>query len=297
MESDRQGGLSAPRNLAAALIAGGLLGAVLTLAAGWMLDGVGLFTRDPAAGRVYRAWLSAGGWVWPALYGAALGAWLATRRMTGRRDRVLARALALLLALAPLVWHPFVPEQAPAPLPATAEGRIRLIRRLSYRSPAEVARLLPLSRDADPGVRARATLALGVNTIVTDIERDRPAFPSRYAAHPLRDSLRLQLLRALVDPVEMVRAEAARALWKAPRTFGAQPAAAGTLVALLARRADHADGGREAWLALDAAAGAPDSALRRAARRFAAATPDTALARLAREALAAAADRSEPGTR
>lgn len=287
MEVDRQGGLSAPRSLAGALIAGALLGAVLTLGAGWLLDGVGLLARDPRAGHAYRAWLSAGGWAWPALYGAALGAWLAARRLPQRRDRVLARALAGLLVLAPLVWHPFVPERMRAPLPPTAEGRIRLIRRLSYRSPGEVARLLPLSRDLDPAVRARAAVALGVNTIVTDIEHDRPGFPSRYADHPLRDSLRIRLAGLLEDPDALVRAEAAHALLEAPRAFGAQPAAAETLAAMLGRRAAWSDPGREAWLALDAAAGSADTALRAAARDFAEASPDTALARRARAALAA----------
>lgn len=286
MEGDRPRGLSAPRNLAGALIAGSLLGAALTLGAGWLLDGLGLLTRDPGPGRAYRSWLSAGGWVWPAVYGAALGAWLAARNLPRRRTRILARALAVLLAVVPIAWHPFVPEPAEAPLPATPQGRIRLIRRLSYRSPAEVARLLPLSRDADAAVRARAALALGVNTIVTDIERDRPAFPSRHEGHPLRDSLRVRLLELLRDADETVRAEAARALWKAPRTFGPHPAAAGTLAAMLLRRGDRPDAGREAWLALDAAAGATDPVLRGAARRFAVTSPDTALARVARDALA-----------
>jgi len=187
--------------------------------------------------------------------------------------------------LAPLAWHPFVPEGVAPPPPATNEGKLRLIRRSSYRSPAELVPILALSRDPDPDVRAHATLALGVNLIVTDIEHDRPAFPSRYAAHPFRDSLRVQLTRALADPVERVRIEAARALWKAPRTFGPQPAAAETIAAVLGRCASREDAGREAWLALDAAAGPPDSLLRAAAERFAALTPDTALARAARTAL------------
>jgi hypothetical protein len=267
------------------MLAGALLGGLLTLAAGYAIDGVGLLTRDPGPRHAYRAWLSNGGWVWPALYGAAGAAWLGARRMDPGRGRLLARVLAVLLALAPLAWRPFVPEGVEAPLPATAEGKVRWIRRASYRSPAEVAKLLPLSRDPDPAVRARATLALGVNLIVTDVEHDRPGFPSRHAAHPLRDSLRNRLLEALRDPEELVRAEAARALWKAPRTFGVQPAAAGTLAAILERRVARPEAGREAWLALDAAAGAPDSSLRAAARRFADHSPDTALARTARAAL------------
>jgi len=286
VEGDRPGGLSGAGGFAGALVAGVLLGGLLTVATGYAIDGVGLLTRDPGPGHAYRAWLSNGGWVWPSVYAAAIAAWLAARRMTPGRGRLAARGFALLLVLAPLVWHPFVPEGVAPPPPGTNEGKLRLIRRSSYRSPAELVPILALSRDPDPDVRAHATLALGVNLIVTDIEHDRPAFPSRYASHPLRDSLRVQLTRALADPVERVRIEAARALWKAPRTFGPQPAAAGTLAAVLDRCAPRQDAGREAWLALDAAGGAPDSLLRAAAERFAALTPDTALARVARAALA-----------
>ena len=84
--------------------------------------------------------------------------------------------------------------------------------------------------EPDPIVRQQAALALGVNLIVTGIERATPEHPSPYVGLPLRDSLRVRLLAALVDPVEDVRAEAARALWKAPRTFGTQPAAAETVI-------------------------------------------------------------------
>lgn len=286
MEGDRPGGLSGAGGLAGALLAGALLGGLLTLAAGFAIDAVGLLAHDPGPGRAYRVWLSNGGWVWPSLYVAALGAWLAARRMAAHGARRLARGVAVLLALAPLIWHPFVPEGVAPPPPATLEGKLRLIRTSAYRSPAELQRILALSGDPDPDVRAHATLALGVNLIVTDVERDRPAFPSRYAGHPLRDSLRIRLLAALDDPVERVRAESARALWKAPRTFGPQPAAAETLAAVLERRARAEEPGREAWLALDAAAGATDSTLLAAAAHFAAATPDTALARVARAAIA-----------
>ncbi len=289
MESDRPRGLSDAPPLAGALIAGALLGGLLTLAAGYAIDGIGVMAHDPRAGHAYRAWLTDGGWIWPSVYGMALGAWFAGRRMPAGRRRFIARAVAVLLGLSPLVWHPFVPAGGEPPLPSTAAGKIRAIRRWSYRSPETVARLLPLSRDADPAVRARAALALGVNLIVTDIEHDRPAFPARHLDDPLRDSLRVRLVTLLGDPVEEVRCEAARALWKAPRTFGRRPAAAETLAAVLERRAHHADAGREAWLALDAAAGARDTALVRAVRDFAAVSPDTALARIAGEVLAAPA--------
>jgi hypothetical protein len=219
------------------------------------------------------------------MWGAALGAWTAARAAPSPRARNLRRVLALVLAVLPFVWRPAVPDPAEGTLPPTAAGRIQAVRRFSYRSPETVARLLPLSRDADAAVRARATLALGVNLIVSDIENDRAGFPSRHASHPLRDSLRLRLIDALSDPVEEVRIEAARALWNAPRAFGTQPAAAETLSLLLLRRASLKAPGRLAWLALDAAAGVPDSGLRAAAAVFAASTRDTALARAAHAAL------------
>jgi hypothetical protein len=117
---------------------------------------------------------------------------------------------------------------------------------------------------------------------VTDLEKATPMRPARYEQSPVRDSLRVRLLVALKsDPSESVRAEAARALWKAPRTFGAVPAAAETLAAVLDRAPRIGRPTRATWLALDSAAGAPDSALKSAAARFAATTSDTAIARVA----------------
>src|SRR5262249_33047310 len=104
-------------------------------------------------------------------------------------------------------------------------------------------------------------------------------------SHPLRDSLRARLRDAMShDPVEAVRAEAARALWKAPVTFGPQPAAAETLSAVLERSLRPGAVERLSWLALDAAAGTPDRGLRAAAARFAQSTTDSDLARAARQA-------------
>ena len=187
-------------------------------------------------------------------------------------------------ALVLLVAIPKPPPRPPATAPQSPGSKARAIRKWSFESADAVARLLPLSRDPDPAVRELAVLALGVNLVVADLGRATPQEPSRYAASPLRDSLRTRLLEALRDSVEGVRAEAARALWKAPAAFGVHPEAAETLAAVLdrAQRPDVPE--RLAWLALDAAAGAPHPTLKRAAARFAAGTSDTALARAARRA-------------
>ena len=161
---------------------------------------------------------------------------------------------------------------------------MRAVLRWSYRTPETVSRILPLSRDPDPRVREQAVLALGVNLIVTDIERSSPVRPARYLDEPVRAALGARLRECLRDSVEVVRAEAARALWKAPRTFGVEPAAAETLAAILDRANRPGALERLSWLALDAAAGAPQPALKAAAARFAAATPDSALRRVALQA-------------
>ena len=187
------------------------------------------------------------------------------------------------MALVLLIVIP-TPPPRPASSPRSAAAKARSIRRWSFETPASVARILPLSRDPDPRVRELAVLALGVNLVVADLGRATPDAPSAYAVSPLRDSLRGRLLETLRDPVEGVRAEAARALWKAPAAFGTHPEAAETLAAVLDRAERPAAPERLAWLALDAAAGAPHPALKRAAGRFAALTGDTALARAARRA-------------
>ncbi|HKQ56669.1 MAG TPA: hypothetical protein VJY35_02265, partial [Candidatus Eisenbacteria bacterium] len=140
------------------------------------------------------------------------------------------------------------------------------------------------TRDPDPVVREQAVLALGVNLVVAGIEGETPEHPSPFAALPLRDSIAARLDAALHDSSEAVRAEAARALWKAPHTFGTRPAAAETLAAVLDRARAALTVERLAWLALDAAAGAPYPALKAAAARFAAVTSDSDLARAARRA-------------
>lgn len=240
----------------------------------------------PWAARVVST-LRGGGWVAAVLLGAAFGLVLSARRETTRGARA-ASVLAAVLAvgLATLVALRVQPPPPPAESrPQGARAKARAFLKWSYRSPAEVARLLPYAADPDPVVREQAVLAMGLNTIVTDVEKSTPLRPPRFHEHQVLDSLRARLTFSLrEDPVGPVRAEAARALWNAPRAFGIQPAAAETLASMLDRAALAGGTDRSAWLALDAAAGAHDSRLKAAAARFAAATPDSRLARAARRA-------------
>lgn len=254
------------------------------VAAGWLLIAVGRVFGRPDASSGYRAFLGAGAWMWFPLWGAALGALRAALGVSRPAARLGLLAFALALAVLPLVWRPKVSMDRETQAPVTREAKMRAVLRWSYRSPQNVLRILAISRDPDPRVREQAVLALGRNRVTTDIENSTPLRPATLMDSPVRDSLRLRLEDALTDPLEVVRAEAARGLWNAPRTFGPQPAAAETLAAVLDRGAQGPVLERLVWLALDAAAGAPDSALKRAAARFAAATPDTALRRRALEA-------------
>lgn len=272
------------RRAAAAMLAGALLAAVVMVAAGWLLIAAGRLAGRPDAAAGYRAFLASGAWVWFPLWGAALGALrAATRAGGGWRFGLLGVALGL--ALIPLLWRPALRDPDAAP-PPTRDGLARAVLRWSYRSPADVLRIVAVSRDPDPRVREAAVLALGRNRIVTDIENSTPLRPATLLDSPVRDSLAARLTETLADPVEVIRAEAARALWNAPRTFGPQPAAAETLAAVLDRAGRAPGVERLVWLALDAAAGVPDARLKRAAARFAAATSDSALRRRALEAAA-----------
>lgn len=269
-----------------AMVSGALLAAVLEIAAGFLLDQVARRGGSAAYSQGYRAFLGAGGWLWIPLWGAALAglraaAWAATTRRCA-----LVIAISGALAVLPFGLRPVVIEN-PGSTPVTTRAKTQAILKWSYRSPETVARILDLSRDPDAGVREHAVLALGVNLIVTDIERADAARPARYAGHPLRGRLRARLVEALrADPDPAVRAEAARALWKSPITFGLEPAAAETLARVLDRARADGTVERLAWLALDAAAGMPHRELKLAAARFAAATPDSELASAARLAAA-----------
>ncbi|HEY2954339.1 MAG TPA: hypothetical protein VGK89_03690 [Candidatus Eisenbacteria bacterium] len=278
---------------AGASIAGALLGALAcaaTAALALFLPRVVTFAPAGMAA-LHRALdsLAAGGWFFFPAWGAAAGALFAARWAESGRERLASLALALALATLPVLVRPVLRAAGPEEHPRSPQAKARAILRWSYRSPEGVRRILEMSRDPDPRVREQAVLALGVNLIVTDIERATAFRPARFSTHPLRAALRARLLEALADSAEGVRAEAARALWKAPRTFGREGAAAETLAAMLDRAVRPEAIERIAWLALDAAAGAPDQRLKAAASRFAAATRDSELRRVAQRAAAPAA--------
>ena len=254
--------------------------------AGWLLSAAGRLGFLTGQAPLYRAWLASGGWLRLPLGGAALAALAARARAERGSQRVLSMGLAAALgALAFAVRTADLPLTR-EPAPRTARAKAHAILRWSYRTPETVLRIVALSRDPDPAVREQAVLALGVNVVVDDIEHATAVRPSRYRSSAVRDSLRSRLLACLHDTNPGVRAEAARALWKAPLVFGSNAAAAETLAAILDHALDPDRPERLAWLALDAAAGAPSPALRQAASRFAAATHDTELARYARLAVA-----------
>lgn len=274
----------AASRLAGALLSGALGAAAITVVAGYVLRFSGAWDQA----ETLRRFLTSGGWLWVGLWGAALGALSAARSMLESTPRLATLALALLLALAPLWLRPEVPaEQDRAATPRTAFAKASALRRWAYRSPESVGYLLAYIADPDAVVREQAALALGINLIVSDIEHAGPGRPSRFAGHALRDSLRARLCQALNDSVAGVRAEAARALLKAPITFGRQSAAADTLAAVLDRALLAGAAGRSAWLALDAAAISEAPSLRAAAARFAAGTTDSMLRSTARAAMSA----------
>jgi hypothetical protein len=255
-----------------------------SVAAGYGLRWAGL---DEAAFS-FQAFLSRGGWLWLPLWGAALALVLRLPRTAAMRDRMWLAIVALLLTLAPLVLRPVVPIVEPIPSPshpASANGKAMAFRRWAYASAQSVANILPYTQDADPVVREQAVLALGINVIVSDIENAGPDRPSHFASSPLRDSLRVRLVAALSDPVAGVRAEAARALWKSPITFGPSPFAAETLAAMLLRRPFAAPPDRIAWLALDALAARYDERLARQAERLSYFAVDPSLSTAAHAAL------------
>jgi len=267
-----------PARLGGAALTGALLAALLMVAAGWALR----FARLEHAASVFAAYLARGGWVWIPLWGAAADVAAAWRDAKRPAHRVAVVAVAAVLALIPIAWRPRVVEFAErADQPATARAKATAILRAAYRDPASVARILPYAADPDSVVREQAVLALGRNWVTSAIENRSDIHADQLLASPIRDSLRVRLFAALDDPVADVRVEAARALWNAPRTFGARPAAAETLVVALDREAQREPAGRATFLALDAAAGPPDSALRAAAERFATVARDTMARRVA----------------
>jgi hypothetical protein len=266
------------------MLAGALLVPLVAVAVAAALAYPGVASDAPFLRILFSRALTSTGWIGLPVLGAGLGALasLAWAGSAARALRVLALALGLCLLGSALVARPPAAPAARGAAPRGARGKAQEIRRAAFRSPSAIAGILHYTRDPDPVVREQAVLALGVNLVVAGIEHATPERPSPHRDLPLRDSLRVRLAAALGDPDQGVRVEAARALWKAPRTFGREPAAAETLAAILDRALRPGAVERLAWLALDAAAGAPDLRLRASAARFAAATPDSDLARAAR---------------
>ena len=218
-ERHREAGLiaSLARRLAAPTLAGALLASLAMVAGGWLLRFAGGVAHAPDAALAYRAFLAAGAWAWFPLWGAAIGALTAAIASDQFATRLACLGVALALALLPFVVRLEVGDSDPdRARPQTAQAKMRAVLRWSYRTPATVLRIVDMSRDADPKVREQATLALGINLIVTDIERATPDRPARYAASPVRDSLRERLTEALVDSVEVVRAVKEAVLLKVP---------------------------------------------------------------------------------
>ncbi len=272
--------------LIGAMVAGALLVPLVALAIAAALGSPAAVPGTPLPRVLVTRALGPTGWIGLPVLGAGLGALTALgwAGSGARALKVLTLAVGLGVLGAALVSRtPALPPGRGLP-PRSARGKAQAILRGAFRSPSALAGILHFTRDPDPVVREQAVLALGVNLVVAGIEHATVERPSRFAGLPLRDSLRERLAVALGDPAEGVRAEAARALWKAPRTFGSQPAAAETLTAVLARASRPGAVERLAWLALDAAAGPPYAPLKAAAARFAEATPDSELAQAARRA-------------
>jgi len=268
--------------LQGALLGGTLLATLFEVA---LLMLTAALRRVPAiapAAEAFVRFVFDGGWFAFPLAGAGAAALLAARWRQGAA-RARALVLGVTLLLAPFVAHPAITQLQGESPPRGRRATITAILRWTFHTPHTVERILPYATSPDPEIREQATVAMGENLIVSDIEHATGGRPPRYADHPLRGRLRDALLaRLAADSSEGVRAEAARALWKAPRTFGVHRAAAETLAAVLDRGIRAGVPEALVWSALDAAAGAPDSALKAAAARFAATTGDTELARVAR---------------
>jgi hypothetical protein len=275
---------SPAQRLPGAILAGALIVPLVAVALAAGLVSIHVAPDATLLRILFRRALTPTGWIGLPVLGAGLGA-LASLAWAGspaRAGRVLALGLALCVLGSALVARPPAAPLVADSSPRSSGGKTREIRRAAFRSTSAISGILRYTRDPDPVVREQAVLALGVNLLVAEIEHATPERPSRPQDLPLRDSIRVRLRAALGDPVEAVRAEAARALWKAPRAFGREPAAAESLAAILDRAMRPGTVERLAWLALDAAAGAPDPRLKEAAARFAGVTPDSDLARAAR---------------
>ena len=268
------------RSSVAPALAGALAAAILSVALGYGLQ----FAGAGAAAVAFRSFLARGGWLWLPCFGAAIALLLTLSRPLHARARWRNAVIAVALLLTPLLLRPAMPGEEPRPgakrLASDPAARLAILR-WAYQGPKEIAGIVPYARDPDPITRAVAVQALGINRIVSDVEHAGSDRPSHYATSPVRSQLRAALEAALGDSDERVRSEAARALWRAPVTFGDHPAAGETLVAVLDRRSRMArarpaalDG--PSWNAFNAERARSTPALRAAIERWIAAGPDSA---------------------
>ena len=262
MEGDHQARPQLTKGGGTALAVGVLTGALIATMAAVTL-GFGLAWIGGAIGHHewaenYRQFLANGGWWLLALWGAAAGALLIGSRLASPIARTGALLGAAALVALPLVLKAQYPSDTMPRMPATAPAKRDAILRWSYRSLPGLEQTLELSRDPDPTVREQAVIALGRNLVVSDLEREDSEHPPRFATLPLRHELRERLFEVMRgDTLEMIRIEAANALWTAPRAFGSQPEAAETLRAVVARGDSTSLG---VGLARRALAQRPDSA-------------------------------------
>ena len=285
-EGSGDGGLG--RRIVGLAFGGGILGALFTVAVGalaQLIDGVWpsagiaepVVSFQIAIGMVFRIPIAAAG--------LALLRGVPWAHSTGARLAVVTAGVATLVLAARIPIAP--PPAAATTFPATARAKSRAILKWSYRTPATVAHesacRLSVSRIPVSSKRNGTLKVLAYAPSTASATSSGGASAS--ARLPVRDSLGMRLREALGgDSVEgRARRGGARAVESAAN-FGVSEAAAETLAAILDRagRPDAVE--RMAWLALDAAAGAPNVTLKAAAARFAATTSDTDLAQAARQA-------------
>jgi len=244
--------------LAVSALTGALVATLAALTLGFGLAWLGGIVHRPALVEGYRAFLANGGWWLLSLWGAAAGTLLTAPRLASPLPRAGALFGAAALIALPLVIKAQFADDSTPRIPASAAGKRSAILRWSYRSLPGLRLTLDLALDPDSMVREQAVIALGRNLVVSDLERADEEHAPRFADLPLRHELRDRLIEVLRgDSLEVLRVEAAHALWLAPRAFGPQPEAAETLSAVLARGDSTRTGAALARRALHAR---PDSA-------------------------------------
>ena len=222
--------------LAIGVLTGALIATMAAVTLGFGLAWIGGAIGHPEWAGSYRRFLADGGWWLLCLWGAAAGAlWIGSRLASPFARAGALIAAAVMIALPLVLKAQFSDDSAPR-IPSSPEGKRSAILRWSYRSLPGLKLTLELSRDPDSTVREQAVIALGRNLVVSDLEREDSEHPPRFATLPLRGEMRDRLVDVLRgDPLEILRVEAAHALWVAPRAYGNRPEAAETLRAVIAR--------------------------------------------------------------